>query len=395
MMLCSRAGAAAAAAVSCSPTRPCAPSSPRLVAGRRRWRCSAAVEGSELKEEEGKKTVTVRSKAGDALEVCRVVNGMWQVSGASWGRAAPAAALDAMLAYADGGLATFDMADIYGPAEDLYGMFINRVRRERPPQMLEDVKGLTKWVPPPVKMTRSYVEENINRSRKRMDVAALDMLQFHWWDYSNPGYLDALKHMTDLKEEGKIKTVALTNFDTERLQIILENGIPIVSNQVQHSIVDMRPQKKMAELCELTGVKLITYGTVMGGLLSEKFLDTNVSIPFAGPPLNTPSLQKYKRMVDAWGGWTLFQALLQTLKKVSLKHGVPISTVAVRYILNQTSVGGSMVGVRLGLSEHIRDTNAILSLLLDEEDMGSIDEASRRGRNLMDVIGDCGDEYRA
>ncbi|KAJ6983980.1 hypothetical protein NC653_022256 [Populus alba x Populus x berolinensis] len=128
-----------------------------------------------------------------------------------------------------------------------------------------------------------------------MDVSSLDMLQFHWWDYSNRGYLDALKHLNDLKEEGKIKTVALTNFDTERLQIILENGIPVVSNQVQHSLVDMRPQQKMAELCQLTGVKLITYGTVMGGLLSEKFLDTNLSIPFSAPPLNTPSLQKYKR----------------------------------------------------------------------------------------------------
>ncbi|KAI4978344.1 hypothetical protein ZWY2020_014898 [Hordeum vulgare] len=89
----------------------------------------------------------------------------------------------------------------YGPAEDLYGMFINKVRRERLPEMLGQVRGLTKWVPPPVKMTRSYVEENINRSRKRMDVAAFDMLQFHWWDYANPGYLDALKHITDLKEE--------------------------------------------------------------------------------------------------------------------------------------------------------------------------------------------------
>ncbi|XP_037422584.1 flagellar radial spoke protein 5-like isoform X1 [Triticum dicoccoides] len=394
MLLCGRSGAGAVMA-----TTAVIAGLPRLAPARgRRRRCTvaAAMGASGLEEGKGKKTATVRSKAsGDTLEVCRVVNGMWQVSGASWGRAAPAAAVDAMLAYADGGLATFDMADIYGPAEDLYGMFINKVRRERPPEMLEEVRGLTKWVPPPVKMTRSFVEENINRSRKRMDVAALDMLQFHWWDYANPGYLDALKHITDLKEEGKIKTVALTNFDTERLQIILENGIPIVSNQVQHSIVDMRPQKKMAELCELTGVKLITYGTVMGGLLSEKFLDTNINIPFAGPPLNTPSLQKYKRMIDAWGGWSLFQALLQTLKKVSLKHGIPISTVAVRYILNQTSVAGSMVGVRLGLSEHIRDTNAILSLLLDEEDMGSITEASQRGRNLMEVIGDCGDEYRA
>ncbi|CAA2957144.1 flagellar radial spoke 5 isoform X1 [Olea europaea subsp. europaea] len=338
------------------------------------------------------KTVVVKN-GNDSLEICRVLNGMWQTSG-GWGRIERDDAVEAMFKYADAGLSTFDMADHYGPAEDLYGIFINRVRRERPPEYLENVKGLTKWVPPPVKMTSNFVRESINVSRKRMDVASLDMLQFHWWDYSNSGYLDALKHLTDLKEEGKIKTVALTNFDTERLQKILENGIPVVSNQVQHSIVDMRPQQKMAELCQLTGVKLITYGTVMGGLLSEKFLDTNLSIPFAGPPLNTPSLQKYKRMVDAWGGWSQFQVLLQTLKKVASKHGVSIPTVAVKYILDQPAVAGSMVGARLGLSEHIKDTNAVFSLVLDEEDVSSIQEISKRGKNLLNVIGDCGDEYR-
>jgi aryl-alcohol dehydrogenase-like predicted oxidoreductase len=77
------------------------------------------------------------------------------------------------------------------------------------------------------------------------------------WFFSTDGFsLHAL--FCYVQCEGKIKTVALTNFDTDRLQIILENGIPIVSNQVQHSIVDMRPQRRMAELCQLTGVKLIT-----------------------------------------------------------------------------------------------------------------------------------------
>ncbi|XP_006471369.1 flagellar radial spoke protein 5 isoform X4 [Citrus sinensis] len=322
-----------------------------------------------------------------------VVNGMWQTSG-GWGKIDTNNAVNAMLHYADAGLTTFDMADIYGPAEDLYGIFINRVRRERPPEFLDKVRGLTKWVPPPVKMTSSIVRESIDVSRRRMDVPCLDMLQFHWWDYSNPGYLDALNHLTDLKEEGKIKTVALTNFDTERLRIILENGIPVVSNQVQHSVVDMRPQQKMAELCQLTGVKLITYGTVMGGLLSEKFLDTNLSIPFAGPPLNTPSLQKYKRMVDAWGGWSQFQVLLQTLKRIASKHGVSIPVVAVRYILDQPAVAGSMIGVRLGLAEHIQDTNAIFMLSLDEDDVNSIQEVTKKGKDLLGVIGDCGDEYR-
>ncbi|KAM1100231.1 hypothetical protein FF1_006683 [Malus domestica] len=336
--------------------------------------------------------VTVKN-GNDSLDICRVLNGMWQTSG-GWGRIDRDDAVEAMLRYADAGLSTFDMADHYGPAEDLYGIFINRVRQERPPEYLEKVRGLTKWVPPPVKMTSSFVRDSINVSRKRMDVASLDMLQFHWWDYANTGYLDALKHLTDLKEEGKIKTVALTNFDTERLQIILENEIPVVSNQVQHSIVDMRPQQKMAELCQLTGVKLITYGTVMGGLLSEKFLDTNLNIPFAGPPLNTPSLQKYKRMVDAWGGWSLFQALLQTLKGIATKHGVSIANVAVKYVLDQQAVAGSMVGVRLGLSEHIQDCNAVFSLALDEEDVNSIKEVTKKGKNLLKVIGDCGDEYR-
>ncbi|KAL9247300.1 hypothetical protein vseg_020744 [Gypsophila vaccaria] len=333
------------------------------------------------------------SQANDSLEICRVLNGMWQTSG-GWGRIDRNYAVDAMLRYADAGLSTFDMADHYGPAEDLYGIFINRVRRERPPQLLEKVRGLTKWVPPPVKMSRSFVEKSIDVSRKRMDVACLDMLQFHWWDYANTGYLDALKHLTDLKDEGKIKTVALTNFDTERLRIILENEIPVVSNQVQHSIVDMRPQQKMAELCQEKGVKLITYGTVMGGLLSEKFLDTNLSIPFAGPSLNTPSLQKYKRMVDAWGGWGQFQIVLQKLNQIARKHGVSIATVAVKYVLDQPAVAGSMIGVRLGLSDHIQDANAIFSLVLDEEDADSIREISSRGKDLMKVIGDCGDEYR-
>jgi len=132
----------------------------------------------------------------------------------------------------------------------------------------------------------------------------------------------------------------------------------------------------------------------MGGLLSEKFLDANISIPFAGPPLNTPSLQKYKRMVDAWGGWSLFQELLKTLKNVALKHGVSISTVAVRYILDQPSVAGSMIGVRLGLSEHIGDSKVIFSLALDDEDRESIMEVTKKGKDLVTVIGDCGDEYR-
>ena len=42
-------------------------------------------------------------------------------------------------------------------------------------------------------------------------------------------------------------------------------------------------------------------------------------------------------MVDAWGGWSLFQEMLRTLKKISMKHGVSIPAVAVKYVLNQVN----------------------------------------------------------
>lgn len=99
-------------------------------------------------------------------------------------------------------------------------------------------------------------------------------------------------------------------------------------------------------------------------------------------------------MVDAWGGWSLFQTLLRTLKTVATKHGVSIPTVAVKYVLDQPAVAGSMVGVRLGLSEHINDSNAVFSLVFDEDDVNSIQEVLKKGKDLLRVIGDCGDEYR-
>ena len=53
-----------------------------------------------------------------------------------------------------------------------------------------------------------------------------------------------------------------------------------------------------------------------------------------------------------------------------------------------------MVGVRLGLSEHINDSNAVFSLVFDEDDVNSIQEVLKKGKDLLRVIGDCGDEYR-
>ena len=199
------------------------------------------------------------------------------------------------------------------------------------------------------------------------------------------------RHLADLQGEGKIRHLALTNFDTERLGAIAEHGIRVVSNQVQYSLVDRRPEAWMAAFCRDHGVTLLAYGTLLGGLLSEKYL---------GRPeprrheLLTASLQKYKHMIDAWGGWALFQELLAVLKGIADKHGVGIGNVGVRYVLDRPAVAGVIVGARLGVAQHIKDNARTFGFALDADDLERIEAVLARSRDLMALIGDCGDEYR-
>jgi aryl-alcohol dehydrogenase-like predicted oxidoreductase len=253
------------------------------------------------------------------------------------------------------------------------------------------MQAFTKWVPSPGAMGRQTVESAVNVSLRRMDTDRLDLLQFHWWEYSDPRYLDALKHLAALRDEGRIRHVALTNFDTARLERILGEGIAVVSNQVQYSLVDMRPDLKMAPICSQHDVQLLTYGTLCGGLLTDRFLDR---LEPGRAELNTASLQKYKRMIDAWGGWDLFQRLLRTLREIADKHNVSIANVAVRAILDKPSVGGVIVGARLGIAEHIADNERVFALRLDDDDTDRIAAIQRDSRDLLHLIGDCGDEYR-
>jgi len=178
------------------------------------------------------------------LNICRIVNGMWQVAGGH-GNIDRESALADMIRYHEAGFTTWDLADIYGPAEDFIGEFRNRLSKLKGIKELDNIQSFTKWVPQPNRITQSMVQNSIESSLSRMHVSSLDLLQFHWWDYNNPYYMDALKYLSDLKDTGSIRHLALTNIDTEHLQMIIDSDIQIASNQIQFSIIDRRPEVKM------------------------------------------------------------------------------------------------------------------------------------------------------
>lgn len=324
------------------------------------------------------------------LQICQILNGMWQTAGGH-GQIDSDSAISEMMKYHELGFTTWDMADIYGPAEIFFGKFRQQIEKDDGENELSKIQGLTKFVPPTGPMSKSIVEYHVNSSIQRMNVKSIDLLQFHWWDYNNSNYLDALEHLSDLQNEGKIKHLGLTNFNTEKAEHITEQGFKLVSNQVQYSILDQRPEKMMSSFCQKNKIKLLTYGTLLGGFFSKKYLKQPEP---ARSDLYTLSLQKYKNMIDIWGGWQLFQELLKVLNQIAIKHKSSISNVATRFVLDKPVVAGVIIGARLGISEHRNDNTKVFELELDKEDKEKIKEITSKSNDLFEIIGDCGDEYR-
>ncbi|KAH8108391.1 Aldo/keto reductase [Phellopilus nigrolimitatus] len=323
--------------------------------------------------------------------VPRLFVGLWQLSSNAWGTAPVSRIRTEMKRHVDEGYIAF--ADHYGSAEILFGEFRESLAAP------SSVIGATKWcVFRQTTPSRAVVEAAINERLVRMRGESIDLLQFHWQDYSDKGYLEALRHLKDLQAEGIIKAVGLCNFDSIRTDEICTQLGPgaIVSNQVQFSLIDTRPLHGMAHVCEKHGVKLLTYGTLCGGFLAEEWLGKPEPEAYKGPM--TPSQRKYLDMIiKAWGNWDLFQALLAALRKIGDRHGgVSIANVATRWVLEHPFVGAVIVGTRLGISEHTDDNLRVFTFSLTTEDQRAIDAVLNQsnGRKLITSVGDCGAEYR-
>lgn len=107
-------------------------------------------------------------------------------------------------------------------------------------------------------------------------------------------------------------------------------------------------------------------------------------------------------MIQTWGSWSEFQALLETLSSVAEKQGegISLTNVASRWVLQQPAVGAVIVGNRLGVSGHAVENLNVFKFELNKYDMMAIDkvalgENGLKTRAVFDNLGDCGNEYRA
>lgn len=319
-----------------------------------------------------------RYPLADGLSISRVITGLWPMADRqrrSTEFDAGQAAM-AMSPYVEAGLTTFDMADQFGASEDVAGIFGERAER------------LTQWTPKPGSISPDDAGDAVLRAMRRLRTDRIDLLQFHTSSFADPSWLDALFQLQELKREGLIHHLGVSNFDTAHLRIALKSGIDLVSNQVSFNLIDTRAEGPMLDFCVAHNIRLLAHGVLLGGFLSDNWVGRNEP---EWELLGAAPLIKYGRFIRAATNWAGFQKLLRALDEVATKHRTSIATVAARLTLDHEAVAAVLIGSDLAGPSHIDEAVRVFALTLDDDDRKLVAKATK---GFRPIAGDCGDEYR-
>lgn len=321
-------------------------------------------------------TAIERIELAPGYSISKVLKGGWHLAGGH-GKIDPAQAIRDMKAFVEAGITTFDCADIYTGVEELIGQFLRQYKDAFSSGGMTPIQIHTKYVPDFDKLETLQKEDTeaiIDRSLQRLGVEQLDLVQFHWWDFDRPGYVEAALHLSELQKAGKIRHIGVTNFDGVHLLELIEAGVQLVSNQVQYSILDRRPEQDLHPVQEQHDISYLCYGSIAGGFLTDRYLQS----PAPTPPFENRSLTKYRLIIEENGGWPFFQETLNLLRSIADKYEVGIAEVAARWNLQSALVAGVIIGARN--QHHLYKLKKLNSFSLQDEDLQVIRQQIDRAK---------------
>lgn len=300
--------------------------------------------------------------------ISKVIKGGWHLAGGH-GIIDQNKALEDMYQFVKAGITTFDCADIYTGVEELIGKFRKKYQDEFQSGELAPIQIHTKYVPDYSSLATLKKEDTvkiIDRSLRRLNVEQLDLVQFAWWDYQFPRYLETAVHLSELQKSGKIRHLGVTNFDTVKIKEMLNAGVEITTNQVQYSLLDRRVENSMSDLAQEHNIPYLCYGSIAGGFLSDRYLGTSDPTQ----PYENRSLTKYRLIIDEFGGYNLFQELLKVLRTIADKYHVGVAEIASKYVLQKPMVASVIIGARN--NKHLNNLKKLDYFNLNNDDLEAI-----------------------
>ncbi|MFH1395667.1 MAG: aldo/keto reductase [Candidatus Omnitrophota bacterium] len=295
------------------------------------------------------------------MEVSSISLGSWVFGGDVWGKVDDSVSIRVIEEAIERGINLIDTAPIYGygRAEEVIGRALQKKSKR---VMIATKCGLEgKGVSVRPNLSAKFVRQEIENSLRRLNVESIDLYQCHWPDPNTP-LSETFGEFKKLIQEGKIKFIGVCNFSRNLLEDAVSIA-PVISNQVQYSLLDREIEKELVSYCAENKISILVYGSLGGGILTGKYK--------APPSFSKGDVKSFFYKYYKEPFWSKAQKLVRTLENIAEKYKVPVSQTAVNWVLSHKIVASCIVGCRTP-GQFEQNINAV-DWRLNEEELAGIE----------------------
>ena len=305
------------------------------------------------------------------LEVSELVLGTWPLGGGKdWSGVSEKDAMAAIECMLDAGVNFIDTAPTYGlgDAERRLGEAL-KGRRDK---VILQTKFGSHW-PHKEKLPgdkpihdgrKEIVYQMIDESLERLQMDYVDIFMMHWPDTSfGTPFSETAEALENLKAQGKIRFVGVSNFELNRLEEAEDLNI-IDFVQYGYSMVDQK-SKPQLEWCKERGITTESYGSLCAGMLTGKFRE----------------FVQFDEMASRYRFYKFFrqpyfdrcQDLLKVMDEIAAQKNVPLSHIAINWNLSKPYLDTVLCGV--SNEKQAQENVRAMDVTLSEEEVARLDAA--------------------
>lgn len=296
------------------------------------------------------------------MPASRIGLGTWAIGGWMWGGTDEKDSIKTIHTALDKGVNLIDTAPVYGfgKSEEIVGKALKDYGK-RDEVILTTKVGLD-WVNEDIYRNSSWkrIRQEIENSLRRLQTDYIDVYMVHWPDNEIP-FRETAETMQNLLDEGKIRSIAVSNFNTQEMSDFMDTA-PIHVLEPPYNMFERGIEKDVVPYCVNNDIKIFAYGALCRGLLSGKMTKDR---EFKGDDLrnNDPKFQgkRYEMYLDA----------VHNLDHFAKEHfGKRVIHLAVRWLL-EAGADVALWGARR--PDQLDVLPEVMDFKLDESDMEMVD----------------------
>ena len=276
------------------------------------------------------------------MEITRIGFGSWAIGGggwrAAWGPQDDDEAVGAIRRAVELGMNWIDTAAVYGlgHSEELVARALKGVS-DRPyvftkcSQVWDESGNISN------NLKKDSVKRECEESLSRLQAEAIDLYQIHW-PRPDEDIEEGWEAMAELKEEGKVRHIGVSNFDVEQMERIRDIA-PVETLQPPYNMLNRGIEEEILPYCAEQDIGVIVYSPMRSGLLTGKMTRERVrSLPSDDWRRNSSDFQEPRLSKNL--------ELVKLLEKIGREHGSSPGEVAIAWTLRHPAVTAAIVGGR-------------------------------------------------